>query len=119
MDEIRAGIAALRGDRAAALAGYRDVRARFQDLGLAWDVSLLAIFAASTLGNDEPEIAGWLTEARTWFEKLRTAPILRLIDRLAAGGTPTTDARAAATSRDRAGTGPSGTSQAAESVSST
>jgi class 3 adenylate cyclase len=119
MDEIRAGIAALGGDRTPALAGYRDVRSRFQDLGLAWDVGLLAIFAASTLGVDEPEIAGWLAEARTLFEKLRAAPILRLIDRLAAGGTPTTDAGAAATSRDRAGTGRSGTSQAAESVPST
>jgi hypothetical protein len=119
MDEIRAGIAALGGDRATGLAGYRDARARFQDLGLAWDIGLLAIFAASTLGTDEPEVASWLAEARTLFEKLRTAPILRLVDRLAAGGTPTTDVSGAASSRDRPGTGPSGTSQPAESVPST
>jgi len=111
MDEIRAGIAALQGDRAAALAGYRDARYRFQELGLAWDVGLLAIFAAAALGTDEPEIAGWLAEARTLFEKLRTAPILRLVDRLAAGGTPTTDAPAAE--------GQAALGQAAESVSST
>jgi class 3 adenylate cyclase/tetratricopeptide (TPR) repeat protein len=110
VDGIRAGIAALEGDTIAALAGYRDVRARFQDLGLAWDVGLLAIFAASSVGVDEPEVAGWLAEARTLFEKLRAAPILRLVDRLAAGGTPTMDAPDGTASR---------ADHPAESVSST
>jgi class 3 adenylate cyclase len=84
MAGIRAGIAGLRGDRAAALAGYRDVRNRFIELGLPWDVAMLALPAAVVLGTDDPEVVGWLGEARGTFERLRAEPLIATVDALTA-----------------------------------
>ena len=81
---IRAGIQALGGDHDTALAGFRGAWARYADLGLPWDQGLLALAAATTLGADEPEIAGWLGEARAIFERLRATPMLAMVDRFAA-----------------------------------
>ena len=80
MDGIRAGIAGLRGDHAAALAAYRDVRNRFADLGLVLDVAFIALPAATVLGSDEPEVVGWLGEARGTFERLRAVPMIAVVD---------------------------------------
>jgi tetratricopeptide (TPR) repeat protein len=77
---IRAGIAGLRGDREASLAGYRDVRGRFTDLGLAWDTAVIALPAAIALGTAEPEVLGWLADGRATFERLRARPMVDLID---------------------------------------
>jgi hypothetical protein len=115
IDGIRAGVAALRGDRAASLAGYRDVRARFRDLGLDWDVALLALPAATVLGADEPEVGEWLGESRAVLERLRAKPMLALLDGL--GATAPAKGRAGATSRD--GAGEAAKAQAEASSSST
>ena len=57
---------------------FRDVRgAVHRDLGLRWDVALLALVAASTLGTDDPEVAGWLGEARATFERLKAEAAAR------------------------------------------
>jgi hypothetical protein len=103
IDGIRAGIAGLRGDRAASLAGYRDVRARFEDLGLQWDLACLALPAASALGADEAEVAEWLAESRATFERLRAEPMIGLLDGLAV--TVPAKARSTAPHRDGAGAG--------------
>ncbi len=86
MGTVRAGIQALAGDRAAALAGFRTAIAAYRDLGLPWDEALLGLAAASTLGVEDPEVAGWLAEARATFERLRTKPMVAIADGLAASG---------------------------------
>ena len=87
MDAIRAGLAALAGDRATAQAGLRDVRSRYHDLGLLWDVAFIAIIAAALLDSADPEVAGWISDARATFERLKARPFVALLDGLA-GRTP-------------------------------
>ena len=79
---IRAGIAALEGDTADALAGYRTARQRFVDLGLPWDVALTSVAAGMRLDPSSPEVAGWLAEARATFETLRARPMVQLVDEI-------------------------------------
>jgi class 3 adenylate cyclase/tetratricopeptide (TPR) repeat protein len=81
---IRARILAIEGDRDQAMAGYRSVWARYGDLGLVYDQGLLALVAAETIGAADPEVAGWLGEARAIFERLRAAPLLAMVDAHAA-----------------------------------
>lgn len=111
MDAIRVGLVALRGDRPAALAGYRDVRGRYNDLGLGWDLALSALVAGSRLGGDDPEVAGWLADARSTFERLRARPLVALADRFSASRAPGAQA-----DTRRSGAGPS--PQPAESSAS-
>jgi class 3 adenylate cyclase/tetratricopeptide (TPR) repeat protein len=82
---IRAGVAALEGDRDGAMAAYRSAWARYGELGLVYDRGLLALVAAATIGADDPDVAGWLGEARSTFERLRAAPLLAMVDDHAAG----------------------------------
>jgi hypothetical protein len=83
---IQAGIQAIEGDTAAALAGFRACVGVYRDLGLAWDEGLLGLVAASTLGVAEPEVARWLAEARATFERLKAAPLVDAADALAMSG---------------------------------
>ncbi len=85
---VRAGIAALEGDTADAIAGYRSARQRFQDLGLPWDVALTSVSAGMRLDPSNSEVAGWLAEARRTFETLRARPMVELVDEIVAGGAP-------------------------------
>jgi tetratricopeptide (TPR) repeat protein len=97
---VEAGIAALAGDREGALAGYRTGLAAYRDLSLPVDEALLAIQAATTLGADDPEVAGWVDGGRTILVRLRATPLLELLERAgrepasagASVGTPTADA---------------------------
>jgi hypothetical protein len=91
---VEAGIAALMGDREAALAGYRVGLAGYRDLSLTWDEALLAMQAATTLGPDEPQVAGWVDEARAILTRLRAAPVLAQLERIVADGTPPPGERA-------------------------
>ncbi|HET9851974.1 MAG TPA: hypothetical protein VFP56_05650, partial [Candidatus Limnocylindrales bacterium] len=77
---IRAGVQALEGDRDTAMAGYRRAWNQYVDLGLVYDQGLLALVAAATIEPGDPEVAAWLGEARSIFERLRAAPLLALVD---------------------------------------
>jgi hypothetical protein len=90
---IRAGIAALEGDRAAARSGYRAGLAAYRDLGLAWDEALLGLQAVTTLGPEEPEARAAGENARPILERLRAAPVLRYLERLLADGESTAERR--------------------------
>jgi class 3 adenylate cyclase/tetratricopeptide (TPR) repeat protein len=81
---IRAGVMALEGDHDTAMAGFRLAWSRYGDLGLVYDQGLLALVAAATVGSADPEVAGWLGEARAIFERLRAAPLLAMVDAHAA-----------------------------------
>jgi hypothetical protein len=81
---MRAGIAALSGDRAAALRGYRDALRLWHDLGLAWDEALCGLDMALLLGLDEPDVRAAADRAREVFERLGARPFLARLDAAAA-----------------------------------
>jgi class 3 adenylate cyclase/tetratricopeptide (TPR) repeat protein len=114
MDGIRAGIAGLGGDQATAQAGYRDVRTRFRELGLAWDEAFMALVAASVLDPVDPEVASWIADARSTLERLKAVPMIALLDRIVEGRT----SGGTSSGRDGARTTTS-TDQAEANVSST
>ncbi|HXG26330.1 MAG TPA: adenylate/guanylate cyclase domain-containing protein [Candidatus Binatia bacterium] len=101
MATILAGAAGLEGDRAAALAGFRGARGVYRDLGLDWDAALLGLTAARALGAAEPEAAGWLTEARSIFERIRAKPLVAIADELVTTSAPPADGQSR--SRSQAG----------------
>ena len=77
---IRAGIAALEGKRAEALAGYRDAFAGWRALGLAWDEALAVIDAVTLLGPDEPELKAAAEWARATLTRLGAKPYLERLE---------------------------------------
>jgi hypothetical protein len=82
---VGAGITALEGDRAGALAGYRIGLAAYRELGLPWDEALLGLQAGLVLGADDPEVAGWLAAARDIFLGLGAFTLVEQADRIASG----------------------------------
>jgi class 3 adenylate cyclase/tetratricopeptide (TPR) repeat protein len=99
---IRAGVLAIEDDHDTAMAGYRIAWSRFADLGLVYDQALMALAAAATIGSSDPEVAGWLGEARSIFERLKAAPLLAMVDAHAAS---VWSGRAASAARAGAATG--------------
>jgi hypothetical protein len=121
MEAIRAGLAALAGDRAAAQAKLRDVRARYHELGLDWDVAFIALVAAARLEPADPEIASWIADAHATFERLQARPFVPLLDRLS-GRTdtpPGSGGNGTGIGAGDAGTGSAPVADQAGSVSST
>ena len=77
---LRAGLAALGGRPAEALAGYRDALRDWRDLGLAWDEALTAIDMATLLDPAEPEVRAAADRAREILAGLRAAPFLERLE---------------------------------------
>ena len=100
---LRAGVAALEGRRAEAIAGYRDVLRGWRQLGLAFDEALaaldMAILLAPTAGEmaESPTAIEW---ARETLERLGARPLVARLDAatpvvLPAAGVPDGEAVAA------------------------
>ena len=77
---IRAGLAALEGRPADALAAYRDVIRAWRDLGLAWDEALTGIDMATLLDAAEPEIRAAAESAREILVRVGAAPFVARLD---------------------------------------
>ncbi len=77
---IRAGLAALEGRPADALAAYRDVIRAWRDLGLAWDEALTGIHMATLLDPAEPEVRAAAEWAREILVRLGAAPFVARLD---------------------------------------
>ncbi|MEX1168675.1 MAG: hypothetical protein WEE50_00890, partial [Chloroflexota bacterium] len=77
---IRAGIAALDGDAATALGGYRTAMDAWQELALPFDEAMTVLSAVTTLGPDAPGVGAWVVTARGIFQRLEAAPLLDLLD---------------------------------------
>ncbi len=77
---IRAGLAALDGRPAEALALYRDALRAWRDLGLAWDEALTAIDMATLLDPAEPEVRAAAEAARETLTRLRAQPFLERLE---------------------------------------
>jgi class 3 adenylate cyclase/tetratricopeptide (TPR) repeat protein len=76
---MRAGEAALAGDRSTAVRLYREAIGRFGDGALAWDVALCQMdFHAAIRG--EPDAAEQLAAASGTFQRLGAAAMTKLVD---------------------------------------
>jgi class 3 adenylate cyclase/tetratricopeptide (TPR) repeat protein len=78
---IRAGIAALEGRTADALALYREALRAWRDLGLVWDEALCAIDMAIVLDSSEPDVRAAAEGAREILTRLRAAPFLERLEK--------------------------------------
>ena len=98
---IRAGLAALGGDRESAVAGYRTAIAAFRDLGLVWDEANLGLEATVLLSAADPEIGSWADTSRETFVRIGAGSLAALLDttRASEGGTAAPLASADAASR--------------------
>jgi class 3 adenylate cyclase/predicted ATPase len=83
-----AGLAALAGDRAAAIAGFASARSAFHDLGLPWDQALAGFAAGIRLGPEDPEVRRWLEEALATFRALRAQPFMEMTERVLEAAPP-------------------------------
>ncbi|MFI5255042.1 MAG: AAA family ATPase [Candidatus Limnocylindrales bacterium] len=77
---IRAGIAALEGRTADALALYREALRAWRDLGLAWDEALCGVDMASLLDPAEPEVRTAAEAARVTLVRLGAKPFLARLE---------------------------------------
>ena len=77
---IQAGIAALDGRHADALAAYREAFRGWRELGVPWDQALTAIDALTLLGPDEPELLAAAEDARAILARLGAEPILARLE---------------------------------------
>jgi class 3 adenylate cyclase/tetratricopeptide (TPR) repeat protein len=88
---VRAGVAALEGRSADALAQYREALRGWHDLGLAWDEALTGIDMATLLEPSEPEVRTAAESTREILVRLGARPYLERLD--AAMGTSTSARR--------------------------
>ena len=77
---IRAGLAALAGDRTAARTGYRGALTAYRDLGLPWDEALAGMEATQWLGDGDAELAAWTEMSRATFSRLGAVTLLARLD---------------------------------------
>ncbi len=82
---IEAGLAALEGRRAEAIAGYRTAIAGWRDLGLPWDEALTSIEFVRLIGVDDPDARAAAGSARAILEDLGAVRVLDLLDQLVGG----------------------------------
>ena len=78
---LRAGIQAVGGRQAEALAGYRSVLARYRELGLRFDVALTTTEMVALLGPTDPDVRARADEALAVLTELGAQP---MVDRLTA-----------------------------------
>jgi class 3 adenylate cyclase/tetratricopeptide (TPR) repeat protein len=86
---IRAGLAALEGRTADALAMYRDALQGWRDTGLPWDEALTGIDMAILLDPSEPEVRIVAHSAREILMRLGAKPFLKRLDAAVASSTAT------------------------------
>ncbi len=85
---IRAGLAALEGRTAEAIAQYRDALRGWRETGLAWDLALAGIDMASLLDPTDPEVMACAAEAREILSRLGARPFLARLDAAMAAVAP-------------------------------
>lgn len=77
---LRAGVAALDGRSADALALYRNALQAWRDLGLAWDEALCGVDMATLLDPADPEVRAAADAARDILVRLEAAPFVARLD---------------------------------------
>jgi class 3 adenylate cyclase/tetratricopeptide (TPR) repeat protein len=82
---IRAGLAALDGRTADAVAGYREALGAWRDLGVANEEALTALDMAILLGPSVPETGPPAAAARAFFARVGARPLLARLDEAMGG----------------------------------
>jgi hypothetical protein len=77
---LAAGIAGLRGDRAAAVAGYATLGSRLREYQLAFEEVMFAIEMAYGVGPSEEVARAQIKVARAMIDRLGSPPLQRLLD---------------------------------------
>jgi hypothetical protein len=77
---IRAGLAALDGRTAEAVAGYRTALAGWRELGLPWDEAINSLVFVRLVGAQDPDARAAAESAREILERLRAVRILAMLD---------------------------------------
>jgi hypothetical protein len=77
---LRAGLAAVDGRGAEALALYRDALRGLRDLGLPWDEALTAIDMATVLDPGDPEVRAAADTARQILVGLGARPFVERLE---------------------------------------
>ncbi|MBI3745314.1 MAG: hypothetical protein HY264_02080, partial [Chloroflexi bacterium] len=77
---LRAGLAAMRGDRVAAGQTYRDALRQIREFRLPIDEAMLAIDMVHVLGPDDPGTSDVVATARPTLVALGATPLLALLD---------------------------------------
>jgi class 3 adenylate cyclase/tetratricopeptide (TPR) repeat protein len=77
---IRAGLAALDGRPAEALALYRDALRAWRELGLVWDEALCGIDMATVLDPSTPEVRAAAERGREILVRLKAKPFIERLD---------------------------------------
>ena len=90
LDAVRtslgAGVAALEGRRAEAIAGYWSAVTTLRSLGVPFEVARAGLTAAIVLGPDEPAIAELVEESRRTVSELGAIRLLERVDAILATG---------------------------------
>ena len=98
---MRAGLAAVDGQTADALAGYRDALRGWRELRLPWDEALSSIDMATLIDPTQPEVKAAGESAREILSRLRASPFLTRLN-AALGASPSADTVATAVHADNA-----------------
>ena len=99
---IQAGLAALDGQAADALARYRDALRGWRELRLPWDEALTAIDMATVLDPTQPEVRAAGESAREILVRLQARPFIARLDAaLAESGSAHTVATTSAAAKTR------------------
>ncbi|HEX5451159.1 MAG TPA: hypothetical protein VFW86_02105, partial [Candidatus Limnocylindrales bacterium] len=80
-DAVNAGVQALRGEREAAVAAYRDALARLREFKVPIDEVFTTIEMIDVLGPSEPLVAEAIAAARAIIARTGAGPIGALLDR--------------------------------------
>ena len=84
---IHAGLAALDGRRAEAIAGYRAALTGWRDLGLPWDESLTTLVFVRLIGADDPDALAAGLAAQAILRRLGAVRVLAMLDPLLGSAT--------------------------------
>lgn len=88
---MRAGLAALEGQSAQAVARYRDALRGWSELGSVWDEALTGMDMAELLDPADPEVAAAVKSTREILERLGARPFIERLDAAASRSTPQTE----------------------------
>jgi tetratricopeptide (TPR) repeat protein len=97
---VAAALAAFDGRRDDAVAQYADARARWAEIGVVFEGSLVGIDMVLTLGPNDPAAQAAAAETRATLARLGAKPFLALIDRLMASAAESVGPSARPEARD-------------------
>jgi tetratricopeptide (TPR) repeat protein len=91
---VRAGLAALRGNKREALTLYKEALATWRDLKVTWEEALTGLDMATILDSSDADVQAAVRSTREIFSRLGAKPYLERLETVAARAAPTPANRA-------------------------